>query len=81
MASMSFGQASYSCNSFIVSIMADEKRKYDYDIINNKITDIYGNTINDKEDEALIKKMLNSPEFKNFKEFMLEKKEDNELVH
>ena len=47
MASMSFGQASYSCNSFIVSIMADEKRKYDYDIINNKITDIYGNTIND----------------------------------
>ena len=81
MPKVSFGQASYSNNSFVVPIMFDKKRKYDYDLLKSKTTDVHGNIINNAYDEELIKELLNSPEFKELKEFMIEKKEDNELVH
>lgn len=75
------GQVSYSNNSFIVAIMFDGKRKYDYDFIKSIITDVYGNITNDKTDEVLIKKLFNTNEFKELEESILEKKEDNEFIH
>ena len=81
MARVTLGQAPYSNNSFIVAIMFDGKRKYDYDFIKNIITDVYGNIISDKTDEVLIKKLFNTPKFKELEELMLEKKEDNAFIH